>query len=127
MEQLLHDIPMTVVYIDGILVTGRTPVDHDRDLSTVLTRLQDTGIRLKKDKCAFRQRSCTDVDHIIYAEGIHPTEDKARAVLYALGVKYAICLDSSTIYTIILLMSVCQCSQSAGRNSCSIVSVDVSN
>ena len=65
MEQLLHDIPMTVVYIDDILVTGRTPEDHDRDQSTVLTRLQDTGIRLNKEKCAFRQRSCTDVDHVI--------------------------------------------------------------
>ena len=124
MEQLLHDIPMTVVYIDDILVTGRTPED---DLSTVLTRLQDTVIRLKNEKCAFRQRSCTDVDHVIYAEGIHPSEDKVRAVLYALGVKSAIFLDSSTIYTIILLMSICQCLQSAGRNSCSIVSVDVFN
>ena len=31
------------------------------------------------------------------------------------------------IYTIILLKSVCRCSQIAGRNSCSIVSGDVSN
>ena len=33
----------------------------------------------------------------------------------------------SFIYTIILLKSVCLCSQTAGRNSCSIVSGDVSN
>ena len=32
-----------------------------------------------------------------------------------------------TIYTIILLKSVCRCSQTAGRNSCSIVSRNVSN
>ena len=31
------------------------------------------------------------------------------------------------IYTIILLKSVCRCSQTAGRNSCSIVSGNVSN
>ena len=31
------------------------------------------------------------------------------------------------IYTIILLKSVCRCSQTAGHNSCSIVSGDVSN
>ena len=31
------------------------------------------------------------------------------------------------IYSIILLMSVCRCSQTAGGNSCSIVSGDVSN
>ena len=32
-----------------------------------------------------------------------------------------------TIYTIILLKSVCRCSQTAGRNSCSTVSGDISN
>ena len=31
------------------------------------------------------------------------------------------------IYTIILLKSVCRCSQTAGCNSCSVVSGDVSN
>ena len=43
-------------------------------------------------------------------------------------IEYIIVYTSgNNIYTIILLMSVCQCSQSAGRNFCSIVSVDVSN
>ena len=37
------------------------------------------------------------------------------------------CLKYRIIYTIILLKSVCRCSQTAGRNSCSIVSGDVSN
>ena len=35
--------------------------------------------------------------------------------------------DDTTIYTIILLKSVCRCSQTSGRNSCSIVSGYVSN
>ena len=52
-------------------------------MATVLTRLQDEGLRLKKDKCAFRQKSCTYIGHVIDAEGIHPTEDKVRAVLNA--------------------------------------------
>ena len=34
---------------------------------------------------------------------------------------------TKVIYTIILHKSVCQCSQTAGRNSCAIVSGDVSN
>ena len=70
MEQLLHNIPMTVVYLDDILVTGRTPEEHDRDLATVLTRLQRAGLRLKNDKCASRQKSCTYVGHVIDAECI---------------------------------------------------------
>ena len=36
-------------------------------------------------------------------------------------------LPSSQMYTIILLKSVCRRSQTAGRNSCSIFSGDVSN
>ena len=48
----------------------------------MLTRLQDAGLRLKKDKCAFRQKSCTSLGHVIDAEGIHPIEDKMRAPQY---------------------------------------------
>lgn len=80
MEQLLQNIPMTVVYLDDVLVTGRTPEDHDRNLQTVLTRLQEAGLHLKKEKCTFRQKSCAYLGHVIDAEGIHPTEDKVIAV-----------------------------------------------
>ena len=83
MEQLLQNIPMTVVYLDDILIAGRTHEEHDRYLATVLTRLQDARLRLKKEKCAFRQKSCTYLGHVIDVEGIHPTEDKVRVVLNA--------------------------------------------
>ena len=43
---------------------------------------------------------------------------------FRLSLKY---LKKLYIYTIILLKSVCRCSKTAGRNSCSIVSGDVSN
>ena len=81
MEQLLQKIPMTVVYLDDVLVTGRTPQEHDRNLEMVLTRLQEAGLRLKEEKCCFRQTSCTYLGHRIDAEGIHPTEDKIQAIL----------------------------------------------
>ena len=38
---------------------------------------------MKKEKCAFRQKSCTYLGHVIGAEGIHHMEDKVRAVLNA--------------------------------------------
>ena len=45
MEQLLVYIPMTVLYLDDILVSGRAPDEHDRNLRTVLQRLLDKGSR----------------------------------------------------------------------------------
>ena len=48
METLLKDLPMTCVYIDDILVAGKTPQDHLNNLTTVLSRLQDASLKLKK-------------------------------------------------------------------------------
>ena len=53
MEKILQGLPMVVVYIDDILVTGRTEREHLENLSRVFSRLQDYGLRLKKDKCFF--------------------------------------------------------------------------
>ena len=80
MEQLLQGIPMTAIYLDDVLVTGRTLEDHDSNLRAVLTKLQDAGLRLKKEKCSFHQFSCTYLGHTIDAEGIHPTDSKVQAL-----------------------------------------------
>ena len=40
MESLLGDIPGVVVYIDGILITGKTDEEHLAALEEVLKRLQ---------------------------------------------------------------------------------------
>ena len=80
MEQLLQNIPMTVMYLDDILASGSTPEEHDRNLRTVLTRLLDKGLLLRKEKCAFRQTSCRYFGHGIDEECIRPTDDKDMAI-----------------------------------------------
>ena len=47
--------------------------------------------------------------------------------LVNVAAKRIIVTHQTGIYTIIILKSVCQCSQTAGRNSCSLISGDVSN
>ena len=80
MEQQLQNIAMTAVFLDDILVSGSTPEEHDRNLRTVLTRFLNKGLRLRKEKCVFRQKSCKYLGHIIYEEGLHPTNDKVKAI-----------------------------------------------
>ena len=80
MESLLHDIPSVVVYLDDILITGRTDAEHIETLDKVLTRLEESGLRLKRSKCVFMAQSVVYLGHRIDQEGLHPTEDKLKAV-----------------------------------------------
>ncbi|CAC5380500.1 unnamed protein product [Mytilus coruscus] len=52
-ENLLQGIPRVVVRVDDILVTGSSKSEHLDNLETVLSKLQESGMRLNKDKCVF--------------------------------------------------------------------------
>jgi hypothetical protein len=53
MENLFQGIQGVCVYIDDILITGSSELEHLRNLAEVLSRLESAGMRLKKEKCAF--------------------------------------------------------------------------
>ena len=55
METLLQAIPGVVVYLDDIIITGRNEQKHLSTLGKVLTKLEEAGLRLNKDKCRFMQ------------------------------------------------------------------------
>ena len=52
-ECLLRGIPNVIVYLDDILVTGKSESDHLQNLQAVLQRLEAAGLHLKRDKCKF--------------------------------------------------------------------------
>ena len=80
MENVLRDLKNTIVYIDDILVTGRSEEDHIKNLKLVLTRLQDAGLRLRKNKCLFMKPSVTYLGYQIDKAGIHPVPEKVKAI-----------------------------------------------
>ena len=53
METILAGIPRVLVYLDDILITGSSQEEHVSNLKEVLSRLQQAGLRLRKDKCEF--------------------------------------------------------------------------
>ena len=83
MEQLLAGMQMVVVYLDDILVCGRTLQEHDEVLKQVLDRLQSAGLRLNREKCLLSQPSVMFLGHHIDATGIHPTAEKVQDVTNA--------------------------------------------
>ena len=68
------------VYIDDILITGKSIEEQLENLEAVLTRLEETGLRLKRDTCAFLLPTVEYVGHKITAQGLQPTLDKVKAV-----------------------------------------------
>ena len=43
------------LFLDDILIVGKTAEEHDDRLRMVLRRLRHLGLRLKREKCEFRQ------------------------------------------------------------------------
>ena len=79
-ENILQNLPHTCVYLDDILVTGKTESEHIQNLEEVLTRLEKAGLRLKKQKCSFMLPSVDYLGHTISSEGLQPTREKIRAI-----------------------------------------------
>ena len=83
MEQLLQGIPRVSVYIDDMLITGTTEEDHLCTVEEVLSRIEHTGLKLKRSKCFFMLPSVEFLGHVVSADGLHPTKEKVRAIVEA--------------------------------------------
>jgi hypothetical protein len=80
MENLLQEIPNVAVYFDDILIAGKSTSEHLSTLEKVLSKLQEAGLRLRKDKCQFMVESISYLGYRIDKQGIHPTSEKVRAI-----------------------------------------------
>lgn len=81
MDTVLQDIPGVCVYIDDILITGKTMEEHLDHLAEVLQRLSNAGMQLKKDKCTFLQPQVEYLGHVISADGLRTSETKVSGIL----------------------------------------------
>ncbi len=70
-----------LVYLDDLIVFGKTLEEHEERLLKVLDRLEKSGLKISLEKCQFCQAQVKYVGHIVSAEGIATDPEKVRAVL----------------------------------------------
>ena len=68
------------VYLDDVLVFGRSREEHNRNLASVLTRILGARLRLKPKKCKFAQTSVEYLGHVVSVAGIQTDPTKVEAV-----------------------------------------------
>ena len=69
-----------LVYLDDIIVLGRSFEEHLKNLQSVLQRLRQAGLRLKLSKCSFFQHQVKYLRHIISREGVATDPAKTQKV-----------------------------------------------
>ena len=72
MERAVGDMNLlqVLVYLDDLIVFGKTLEEHEERLLKVLDRLEEVGLKLSFDKCQFCQPKVKYVGHIISADGV---------------------------------------------------------
>lgn len=76
-EKVLVGLQGVVVYFDDILVFGETGEEHNDNLVKVLKRLEDNGLSLSIEKCAFAKEKVNFLGYQVDSRGLSPEKVKA--------------------------------------------------
>ena len=82
MEQVLKGLnwKTCLVYLDDIIVLGRTFDEHIQNLCEVFSRIRSAGLKLNSKKCSLFQSKVKYLGHLITSNGVSTDPDKIKAV-----------------------------------------------
>ncbi|GBM70788.1 Retrovirus-related Pol polyprotein from transposon 297 [Araneus ventricosus] len=70
-----------LVYLDDIIIVGRTFEEHLNNFREVFQRLKKNKLYLSPKKCRFFQKEVACLGHVISAEGVKTDPEKNKAVV----------------------------------------------
>ncbi|GFY18717.1 retrovirus-related Pol polyprotein from transposon 412 [Trichonephila clavipes] len=70
----------SLIYLDDVIIGGRTFEEHLQNIRKVLSKLSDANLKLNPSKCKFFQKEVNYLGHIISAEGVRTDPEKVSAV-----------------------------------------------
>ena len=82
MELIMAVLPyeVSLVYLDDIIIFGRSFEEHLDRLDLVLGRLKEAGLKIKGSKCRFFQEKIHFLGHIVSRKGVEVDPEKVSAV-----------------------------------------------
>ncbi|KAG6463039.1 hypothetical protein O3G_MSEX013623 [Manduca sexta] len=83
MESILCNMEGVLCLLDDILITGPSREIHVRRLTAVLSRLQNAGLVLQKEKCEFFKNEIFYLGYKIDKHGLKKSPEKVKAIVNA--------------------------------------------
>ena len=80
MSKIISGIPRVLNNRDDIMVGGIIWEDHNKNLETLLQRLELHNITLRKEKCEFGRSEIEFHGHLLTKDGLKPSPNKVKAV-----------------------------------------------
>ena len=69
-----------LVYLDDIIVFGKTFDEHNKNLISIFQRLRDVNLKLNPSKCNFLKQELLYLGHYISKEGVLPDPSKIEII-----------------------------------------------
>lgn len=79
-DKITNGIPFTVAFQDDVVSSGPNTDASLANLDSVLSRLQEYGMRIRKQKCKFLQPEIEYLGFILCAQGRRPVPSKTEAI-----------------------------------------------
>ena len=70
-----------IIYLDDIVVYGRSFEEHLQRVEEVLQRISESGLKLKPEKCQLMQQRVTFLGHVVTPDGVLPCPDNVAKIL----------------------------------------------
>ena len=70
----------TMGYLDDIIIFSRSEEEHLVHLEKIFRRLQEFGLKMKREKCAFFKKHIQYLGHLVSEKGFEPLPEKLEAI-----------------------------------------------
>ena len=80
MDKIFNGMENVFCFVDDILVAGKDENEHKNRLEAVFKRIQEHGLKVRRDKCSFQVKSVEYLGFKIDEHGIHKTSEKIKAI-----------------------------------------------